>query len=168
MTIRETLEQHQGAVKIAISLVVLVSIVMIFTELRGDRPNYDVSRAGKDFFSEDDGATWFLADGLKGSPFNDNGATAYRAMVFRCGSGQPFIAYLAKYSDDQIRRWHAEAAVSGGQTRVAGETPKLLKKPGDSAWKAAPPGLEYPPVSCPDGQDTAIRVNIFDPGSGAK
>jgi hypothetical protein len=167
MGVRESLQRHSGTVKFSAAALIVACIGLIYFE-SGEHKKYDISRLGKDFYSEDDGASWFFADALKGSPFNDNGATAYRALVFRCGSGQPFIAYLAKYSDEQMNRWHAEAAVSGGQTRVAGETPKLLKKPGDSAWKAAPAGLEYPLVSCPDGQDTAVRVNTLDPASGAK
>jgi len=168
MSIREILQKYATFVKVTAVLTIVIVIVLILTELKGSR-GFVFSNAGKEFYSADDGKTWFLEDPLKGSPFDHGGKQAYRAMVYRCSGGRPFVAYLAEYSDEQQRRWQADAAKDpAGHTTVVGELPREIKKPGESAWTTIAPGSGYPDVKCPnDDRETAVPASPLTVDSGA-
>jgi hypothetical protein len=168
MSIREILQKYATFVKVTAALTIVILIVVILTELKGPR-RFDFSNTGKEFYSDDDGKTWFLEDPLKGSPLDHGGKQAYRAMVYRCSGGRPFVAYLAEYSDEQQRRWKADAAKDpGGHTTVVGELPREIRKPGESDWKTIAPGGGYPDVKCPsDERETAVLVSPLSTDSGA-
>jgi hypothetical protein len=51
----------------------------------------------KAFYSADDGATWFPDDAARVTPFQTaDGKTAVKAIVFKCGHGKTFCAYLER------------------------------------------------------------------------
>ena len=139
-------------------LVVICATVILF-ELKGPA---DLSRAGKVFYSDDDGKTWFLDDLTKGSPFDHDGKQAYRALVYRCPGGQPFVAFLARFSDSQKAQMQSDS-------RVIGNAMQEMKKPGESNWVKNSSATEsgYPQPDCPDGGHNAVMVLPTDPDSGA-
>jgi hypothetical protein len=158
MAVRETLQKFPAAAITVAALLVVICGVVIRFEAKGP----DFSKAGKGFYSDDDGKTWFLDDVTKGSPIDHNGKQAYCAMVYRCPGGRPFVAYLAKFSDRQL----AQAATDG---RTIAAPMQDMKKPGDSTWVKPPniPEGGYPPVPCPAGGGNAAVVLPTDPDSGA-
>jgi hypothetical protein len=107
MGLREKLQKKPYL--IFLGIFILICVVVILIELSGRRPS-TAAFLGKGFYSDDDGATWFMDDVSKGSPFDHNGKQAYRAMVYRCAGGKPFVAYLGKYSDKQKAQMDAETA----------------------------------------------------------
>lgn len=169
MGIGETLRRHPGAFKAAASLLILICAGVIYVEYKSQNPSVS-SSAGKVFYSDDDGKTWFSDDPLKGSPYDHNGKQAHRALVYRCSSGQPFVAFLAKYSDAQIAQSQAELAHAppGTPSRLFGSPPQDLRKPGQSAWvtNKTPSMGGHPEVACPDGHGTAEFLSPMDADSG--
>ena len=81
MGIRETLEKNPVAVKVAVGLMIVICAAVIYSEMHGPRQR-DPALARKEFYSDDDGKTWFLEDMSKDSPFDHDGKPAYRAVVF--------------------------------------------------------------------------------------
>ena len=140
---------------------VLLGIVLVAMQLRGGSDSSNVY-VPKRFFTVDDGNTYFPDTVDKIPPFTtaDN-KTAYRAHVVQCGKGQPFVAYLEKYSDEQKKK--LEGMFKDSKTRAialesvtgAQDTP-LLKKPktGDSGWVDPKDTAQYDAMlfrTCPGG-----------------
>src|SRR5439155_23406719 len=55
-------------------------------------------------FSDDDGKTYFADDVYKAYPFDHNGKQAYRAYVYRAGSGTPFVGYLGREGGMEVKK----------------------------------------------------------------
>lgn len=171
MGIRDLLERNPaGSKAIAVAIIVICGVA-IFLQNNRSRPAAANVAVGKAFFSDDDGKTWFLDDASKFPPFDHEGATAYRAIVFRCKSGVPFVGFLAKYSAGQIAQLHDDARRNPGMPpRMQVTAPHDLRKPGQSHWitnsKSSMTG--YPDVPCPDGSGNAVLLMPTDPDSGAK
>jgi len=159
MAVRETLQKNPAAAAVAAGLLIVIFGFVIRFELKGQS---NLSNAGKVFYSDDDGKTWFLDDLAKGSPTDHDGKQAYRVLLYRCPGGQPFVAYLAKYSDRQMARMASDP-------RVLGLPMQDLKKPGESNWvkNSNPSESGYPKIPCPSGGGDAILVLPTDPDSGA-
>jgi hypothetical protein len=159
MSVRETLQKKPAAAGVAALLLILACAAVILSETKG-QSNY--SFAGKVFYSDDDGKTWFLDDLTKGSPFDHDGKPAYRAMVYRCtDGGDLFVGFLAKFSDHQI-------AQMAGDPRVLMMGMQEMKKPGELKWVENPhPENGFPVARCPNGGGNAVMVLPNDPASGA-
>jgi hypothetical protein len=170
MAIREKLQKHPAAAMSAAVLLILMCALVVFSEVKGPRSR-DLSAAGKVFYSDDDGKTWFLDDPSKGSPFDHQGTQAYRAIVYRCSGGQPFVAFLAKYSDQQMAQMEVDVAHAppGTPSRMLGMPLQDLKKPGESKWvtNSGASMTGYPPIACPDGKGSASFVSPMDADNGA-
>ncbi len=170
MGFREALEKHPLLGRVVAILFIGLCAVIILRELR----SFDLSgpapvAAGKEFYSDDDGRTWFLGDGMAGSPIDHNGKPAYRALVYRCPGGKPFVAYLAKYSDEQQAQIARDTAKHPGLSQAQLGPMGSIRKPGGTKWVAnsSPAVTGYPSVPCPDGSGTASPVSLADPDSGA-
>ncbi len=111
-----------------------------------------------EFFSDDDGATWFTDDGTKITPFDHNGRQAVVAKVFRCRDGTLFVGYLEKLSDDaslQTQSVQATKKPAGG-VQTAGSTTRIsimLKRPHTGKWVRDddPEALKIKNFTCPGG-----------------
>jgi hypothetical protein len=58
----------------------------------------------REFFTDDDGTTWFADDGTKLAPFDHKGKQAVVAKVFVTHSGQKFVGYLIKFTDEAKKK----------------------------------------------------------------
>ncbi len=177
MGIRQTINQSPKLTGVIAGVIALLALFLIAWNLFG-HGNAQNTYRGKTFFSDDDGGTWFIDDASRLPPFDHNGKTAYRAVLYRCGSGKPFVAYLGKYSDAQLARMDEMkkeiAARDPGEDpeRLVANLPMDVKKPGDSKWEAgfAPKGANYDPaayekvttVVCPQGEGTPVMVQVSD------
>ena len=120
MAVREILQRHRIAVAVAFILMIGICVAVIASS-EGD---WNLSAVGKTFYSDDDGEELVSRRHLKGSPFDHNGKQAYRAIVFRCPNGPPFVAFLAKYSDHQISQDAADRRMHRrGRPRVCSGCP---------------------------------------------
>jgi hypothetical protein len=76
-------------------LLILVAATVIFLELRPT--NTSAGRRGVNFYTDDDGQTYFEDSIFKFPPFNHNGKTAVRALVYS-SDGQTFVGYMQRYT----------------------------------------------------------------------
>ena len=115
------------------SAVILMAVGLIYFEMF-DGPHHNQKLENSEFFSDDDGATWFIDDNTRIPPFDHDGKPAYRAEVFECGSGKPFVAYLEKFTDAKKQQIQAELADHPENLPGLLQTPMEVKKPGDPKW----------------------------------
>jgi hypothetical protein len=136
------------------------------------------SGAGTSYFTIDDGASYFEDLGTNLPPYEKNGETAYGAAVYRCGDGEPFVAYMTRYSPEyreMLLLAHSGRAMNGGQATMMmrlESTGIEVKRPGQAEWVIKPPAFLGPRsgpgarpadpslptvVTCPDGQ-TPVEV----------
>jgi len=157
MSIRETIQQNQRWPAIAAGLIIVVGIAVIWGEMRR-APGSGGSAIQQQFYSDDDGQTWFADDVARISPFDHHGKKACVAAVFRCDNGRPFVGYLQRYSEEAKANLEKTIAAQPGLIPLLfASSRREVKKPGDSKWTAA----NGPNV------DTASVSKILDPGCPA-
>jgi len=157
------------------SAIILIALGLIYFEMfGGPRRNRRLENSG--FFSDDDGATWFIDDNTRIPPFDHNGKSAFRAEVFECGAGKPFVAYLEKFPDAKKTQIEAELADHPENLPGLLQTPMEVKKPGDHRWlsPSAPGGsaeskayMRTLTQICPQGTTALTHVMPSDQETGA-
>jgi len=151
--IRKTLRE-----KPAIGLVVVVATFALAGLILRECFFSNSTARLKVFFSDDDGQTWFADSFIKFSPFDHGGKQAYRAHVFRCGDGPPFLGYLEAYPEavrPVLESAHADPN-SIFMALQANSDKSLVKKPGETKW-VGPRARAYQSITtprCPDGSTT--------------
>ncbi len=118
------------------------------------------------FYSDDDGATWFVDAIAKVPPFDHNGKEAVAAFVYRCGTDKPFIGRLEKYSPSA--KSMIESNIKAGVQPIPAKVQfanlgLLVKKPGDPEWTAIPPMdsttyYKFLRVKCSEGSPTLAKL----------
>jgi hypothetical protein len=124
--LRETINRHPQISTTVVVCLAVAGVVAIAMELRGN----DGKPPAKNFFSIDDGKTWFVDSSNKLPPFDYGGGKAVRCYLFKGPKGK-FVGLLEKY-DDNTR---AQLANKTGPPSY-GEIPVLVKKPGDKDWQS--------------------------------
>lgn len=158
-----------GAVAAGISLVALG--VICFELFAHGHPTPTVYNNA--FYSDDEGKTWFVDDIGKFPPFDHNGKPAYRAAVFRCARGDPFVAYLQRFSNREKAEIKAAIAKDPDQKAHWMQAPAEIKKPGDSHWlrpdlSATPAQLAaYARLLSPTCSDGSPATPVLPPESNA-
>ena len=120
-------------------------------QLRPQRP------PTKDWYTIDDGQTWFKDSNRKVPPFDHGGKEAVFAMVYEC-HGKKFVGYLKRYKPEAKRKLEEyRAAEDAGKPtdgiNIMGTDWQLeFKRPGEKTWQS---GLEsraqITDVKCPHG-----------------
>ena len=157
MGIRQTMNENPG-VSIGVTAgVILLVIIVIVWELAGGKKAGPAGALNQTFFSTDDGKTYFADDSSKLPPFMKDGKPAYKAVVFRCGNGQPFVAHLERFTEEGKKRAE-EARQKTGRTYGGMGMMSMLevKKPGQPNWvrlsnETSKQWSEIMKVTCPDG-----------------
>jgi hypothetical protein len=154
-----------GAVAVVVIVGALVVLWRTGCSTRGD------TRAGataRQFFSVDDGKTWFADDASKVPPFDYQGKPAYRVRVYRCPSGKEFVSHLERYADADRKR--LQDSIDAYRSKGGPLPPDdaffnamEVKKPGDKDWlrNSKATQARYELVMrprCPDGQVTGIEM----------
>ena len=113
MGIRQTINQNPAITIGVASLVILVALFFTFRNAFFGSGGGGVVEA-KEFFSTDEGKTWFVDDATKVPPWQtDDGKTAVRVRVFKCGpSGKEFVNHMERYPEDV--KAQLEAAIEEG------------------------------------------------------
>lgn len=154
MNLRESLN-NSPAISITAAILLVVVAVGAIT--------WQLTTSGLDgprqFYSVDDGATFFEDDPGREVPFEHDGQQAVLAHVYRCGEdGEPFVGYLER-TDPQhlelVRKFKQR-----GAPRPTAEEQRIIissrqyKKPGDPEWVSAVTGnlTAIRAVLCPDGK----------------
>jgi hypothetical protein len=164
--IRRHLNENPRIVGIIVGVLMLAALVVALTSSRRPADAVAPQNPGtpKEYFSTDDGKSFFPEDARKLPPFDHQGKPAFRARVFKCGeNGQPFVAFLERYADADRKRLEELLATD---RPVPDEAVKLLaraevKKPGRPGWVKMTPGTaqQFNAVRtprCPDGSTSGI------------
>jgi hypothetical protein len=136
MGLRETLNKKSG-VGIVVSAAVLICAAVAIVK---ETSRSEIPKITKAFYSDDDGASYFLDEVNQLVPFDHNGKQAVGAAVFKSAEGTAFVGYLFRYTDktrtrikNLSSRPYTEVAQEIEDARSAGTE---VKSPGapDSAW----------------------------------
>jgi hypothetical protein len=166
VALREKLNQ-QNPVVIASSVgaLIVVIILLIFFTMRGEggKLNGPRYRPDKDFFSDDEGHTFFIDDSNKIPPFQHNGRPAYRAVVFLDSNDKKFVGYLESY--DQATKEKMESELKSGKSLadVKADNPPNIKNVAGGGWVKPKPGsvtpsLEYARAMIPVPPDKKAKA----------
>ncbi len=158
MGIRQSINENPIITSVITGLILTLAIVFI---------GYQACRTGpaapfkpKQFFSVDDGATWFTDDAAKLPPFDHEGKEAYRARVFRCPDGKMFVARLERYPPVILRKIDEASKRplnQRGNDWIALQEEYEIKKPGAKTW-----------IPLADGTDIAMFQPKCSDGSRAQ
>ena len=141
------------AIAAALSIIALAIVVLWIGDAGRDLgPPQPV--ANLEFYSDDDGATYFTDDVKELTPFRYEGKDAVRAYVYRCPGAAPFVGYLQRQTG-YGREQKGVAGATGSRPTVADPAVFEVKKPGNKyAWVPVDPKhfakvLEVMNVPCP-------------------
>ena len=153
MGLREQINEKPGLSSGAIGGVIVLILVFIVWQFRGNRPP-PLPPAGQDYFTTDDGHSWFVDSGDKVLPYDHDGATAVRCHVFKCSNGGTFAGYLETYTQELHDQLTGIEKISGQHQPVSRSSDTLVKRPGDKNWvpSYSPEGRAIIDVRCPNGQ----------------
>jgi hypothetical protein len=97
--IRQTLNENPGITTgLTAGIIVIALGIIIWQTVATNSVPTSVVQA---FYSDDDGATFFVDSNSHIAPFDHHGKQAVRAMVFTCdGNKTKFVGYLQRYSPE--------------------------------------------------------------------
>lgn len=151
MGIRETVNQNPRVALGVMTGVVAIAVGYVVMQVLASRKNFP-SKSPDDYFTTDDGKTFFTASRDNLPPFDYQGKQAVHAYVFECpGTGKRFVGYLERYTTEARKKLVETKAADPGIQMNGRE----LKKPGDTTWvkssdiKAVDKIMD---VRCPDGK----------------
>jgi hypothetical protein len=150
------------AAGVAAACVVLALLVFVLTRSGGGSSGKPAGIT-KEFFSVDDGKSWFVDDAGKLPPFDYQGKPAYRVRVYRCPHGKEFVSHLERYSDADAKRM--KQLIDDEKTRsmefIQLESGFEVKKPGAKEWmkltqqvSARADAIRAP--KCPEGSSAGL------------
>jgi hypothetical protein len=106
--IRETLNENPGITTGLTAGIIVIALGIIIWETVAT--NSIPTTATEAFFSDDDGATFFVDSNSHIAPFDHDGKQAVRAQVFTCDNNKTkFIGYLERYSAEYRTKLAARA-----------------------------------------------------------
>lgn len=159
MGIRETLNKNPMITTGATIAVIVLAIGFIVWEVLPPRPPRIPTKA---YFSDDDGATYFVDDIMLYPPFDHNGKEAVRCFVFHCSGKGDFVGYLQKYTKDMATKANAARAASNMDElgNLDLDSAQEVKKPGDAKWirveSHQAEADKITNVTCPDDPNAKI------------
>ena len=152
MGLREWANEHPKAISAGVGACVLICIGGIVVEVLGNRRSINTT-VPDDYFSIDDGSTYFRASGTNIAPFDYEGHVAVKAYVFEC-AGHKFVGYLERYKPDARK-----IVLAGGRIPPSVEiNGREIKRPGESTWTSSSDFKAMAKVinvKCPDGSSDA-------------
>lgn len=131
MGLREWFNNHPKTSGAIVGVCVLGCLGAVASQLLGNR-HATRSDLPNEFYTVDDGKTYFIANASNVPPFQYEGKTAVRAAVYVCG-GQKFIAYLDRYTPEAQKILLAHKQVPPWVE----ERGREMKKPGAEKWISA-------------------------------
>jgi hypothetical protein len=139
----------------------VAAIVFIVISMLRGTDVVTVSSGTREFFSDDDGKTFFVDDRAKLPPFDHNGKPAYRARVYTCDGGKTkFVGWLERYTPEAKKIVEGQVKAGAGST---GGGPILLEDQsgvqvkkagtGEKGWVSNndPANMRVKEVNCPNG-----------------
>jgi hypothetical protein len=160
MGIRQSINKHPFIGSIAIVAIVAIGAVIGWSSVTGPRLNNKFLG----FYSDDDGKTFFADTFPKLVPFDHNGHQAYRARVFRCGTGQASVAWLEAFPDDVNASFNSQTDPQARFVCFQSVSDRVLvKRPGDPLWVASSSETAAQPATGPAGRGAHEYQDITTP-----
>ncbi len=165
MGIREKLNDNPAITTgITAGIIVIALIVIGWQLMSSGRPEIPTQA----FYSIDDGASYFPDNINLFPPFKKDGKDAVRAHVFRCDGGEPFIAYLERYTPEAKAKMEAmqtktqEGGPDPGMYDDVQMTGQEVKAPktGDKGWVKMvdyQSSQDITSPKCPDGTTNKLE-----------
>ena len=148
MGIRETMNRNPRITLGVITAVVAIAVGYVVVQVLASRRAFP-TKSADDYFTVDDGKTFFVASSDKIPPFDYNGKEAVHAYVFQC-DGKKFVGYMERYTRDA-----RQSILAGKRTPQIERFGRELKRPGVAEWvKSGDLAVEakVADVRCPDGK----------------
>jgi hypothetical protein len=164
MRLRALLNRHPALTSAAALVLAALAAALIAYQLR---PDVEVATGPpKDFYTVDDGATWFVGEFNKVTPFDHDGRPAVLARVFTCDGGKTrFVGYLEKLPEGAAEKYRAAHGVPAVEDPEADDveemTGRLVKRKGETEWVSSRDrqrSEEIMQVRCPAGGGEPQRV----------
>jgi hypothetical protein len=134
--IRETLNEKPAiGIGIAAGVILIAAVVVIwqFTG-RSSGPALTAPVTGDQaYYTDDDGKTFFADDSKKMTPFKHSGKDAYRAHVYKCSKGEPFVGYIERHTD-YGKQQKGISLEMGSRPSFSDNALFEIKKPGKNPW----------------------------------
>ncbi|HWP40813.1 MAG TPA: hypothetical protein VNL70_07795 [Tepidisphaeraceae bacterium] len=157
MGVRDSLNQNPKVAAVVIGVAILAAVGLLIAQLRSTSDGVPGLTPGvKEWFTIDDGKTWFADDGMKLPPFEHQGKIAYRVRVWTCDGGKTTFA-------SHLERINAQAKAKLEQMKpehrpISPEYQMIEVKPpltGDQGWVpvGTPQAAEIMTPRCPPGQN---------------
>jgi len=164
MPLRAFLNRHPVATVGVVVVLIALAVVSIVYQLR---PPSDVALGPrKDFYTVDDGETWFVDDIDKITPFDHDGKPAVLVHLFTCDGGKArFVGYLEKLPDGAVEKYRARMNFPASATPEADDVAEmvgsLVKRKGEMEWVASIDRERFEQITqvhCPGGTGEPERV----------
>jgi hypothetical protein len=143
------------------SICLLLAIVVVRASFRAPV----ASLPSQMYFTDDDGKTYFADDSGKVPPFDHDGKTALLAGVFQCSGGQPFVAYVLRYTPDGKQALEAMPESKRNSADIGVNYIKHsqaeVKAPGSGTWLRYGEQFEAMVHPACDGGSSGIAQPIF-------
>ena len=101
MSLRDTINQKPALAAGVSGAIVLIAIVVLWLTLRSNTSGTAQFLPTKNFFSDDDGQTYYVDDITNIPPYDHNGKKAYIAKVFMTRDQKKFIGYLLSFDEKE-------------------------------------------------------------------
>lgn len=161
MGLRDFLNQRP-ALTTGITLgVIVLAVGFVLWRVLGSEVSPDATLVTKAYFTDDDGASWFVDELSKVPPFQRNGKTAVGVQMFTCDGGKTlFVGWLKRFTPEGKRKREEMLARAKNQPAaifVDAEdfSAAEVKKPrtAETGWvKETDPSADaVRAVTCPDG-----------------
>jgi hypothetical protein len=145
VSLREKLNQNQGLIIGVVCGLIVLTIFLAFLILRtpGGTANGPRYHPDKDFFSDDDGHSWFIDDAKNIPPFDHGGRQANRAALFIDSNDRKFVGFLESYDPAVKAKMEQELKSGRSLGEVVQENPPKVKKALGGSWATNPRSPEY-------------------------
>lgn len=151
MSLRELMDKNKQITTAAGGVLLVAAIALIIYQLSPEKPSK------YEWYSNDDGATWFRDSIRRAPPFDKDGKPAALVKVYEC-NGKKFVASMTRFKPEAQKKMAAfYEAEDHGQNPdpnsvIAYSNQVEYKRPGDKQWTsdmAAYTSMLL--VKCPDG-----------------
>jgi hypothetical protein len=154
MSLRESINKHPKVTVVAVLVLAGASVAFALKASGSGAEGLPT----KDYYTADEGASYFEAEADKVVPFDHQGKQAYRARVFRYGNGKPFVGYVERLTAEGMQKMEELKSKSGPdvaeQRAVIAGKHSEVRKPKDTSWIKA-------------NSPASSRVTAFQPPPGA-
>jgi len=151
--IREKLNDNPAYTTGGTIAIIVIALVFIVWQIVPSHPSF----SNKEYYSDDDGASYFADDMNKIAPFDHGGKQAVKCHVYKCSSSGKFVGYLEKFNPVAKQRLDAAASKPGPpdpSLNMLMMTGTLVKKPGPGPWISIREAQKFQSVvnvTCPNG-----------------